>query len=186
MDSLKKIYGYKYFWHIAILVLIGGIVLYNKDAIMKKLSGEKDTTNPDPAKPNAGTTSTSSTGLAMDKALKNGTKGAEVKQLQVLLNSELTYRKSLRQTPTSPVYTDEAVALANEPRLVEDGDFGAKTEARLNLFTGAKTTTLNEIKAGNKLKHLSGTNYQNVIAQITNPLGTTTQPTNTGGASGSW
>jgi hypothetical protein len=189
MDTLKKIYGHKYFMPGMVLLIVLGIAWYNKDALKKMLSGDKPAAAPatDPNKPNTGSGSgtAATTPTDLDKVLKNGDKGAEVKTLQTILNTELTWRKANpeRTTPTGPILTAESAALVNEPALVADGNFGAKTEARLNLFTGSKTSSINALKTGNKMKHLSGANYSNLIARITNPLGT---PTNTGGASGSW
>jgi hypothetical protein len=187
MDSLKKIYSHKYFMPGMVLLIVLGIAWWNKDAIKKMFSGDKGTTDTTTKEGDKGTTTTTQTNL--DKVLKNGDSGAEVKTLQTVLNTELTWRKAnpQRTTPNGPILTEESAALVNQPALVVDGNFGAKTEARLNLFTGSKTSSLNALKTGGKMKHLGGgSTYQNVIAQITNPLGTTTQPTNAGGASASW
>jgi len=173
MDSLKKIYGHKFFMPGVIIAFILGIAWMNKDAIKKMLSGDKGTTTPDPTKPPASSTTTTTTPTTtnLDKVLKSGDKGAEVKTLQTVLNTELAYRKAnpeMSSASTSPLLSPESAALINEPALVVDGDFGGKTEARLNLFTGSKTTSINALKTGGKMKHLSGgVTYQQVLAGTT-------------------
>ena len=166
MDTLKKIYGYKYFWHIAILLLIGGVALYNKDAIKKMLSGDKGTTTTetDPNKPNTGggsngTNTTNTTTPTVDEyaIVKADTRGDTAKEIQKLLNGELAARnkaeidyaakaQTVTSAPAFPIPSSAGVA-----PLVVDGHFGAKSVAMLKRFTEKESTTIRELKLHPKM-----------------------------------
>jgi hypothetical protein len=161
VDSLKKIYGHKYFMPGMVLLIVLGIAWWNKDAIKKMFSGDKGTTDTTTKEGDKGTgtgggtnTTTTTTPTAVNEytIVKADTRGDVAKEMQKLLNAELALRNraeidyaAKKQTvtgaPAYPIPSSAGVA-----PLVVDGHFGAKSVAMLNRFTGKESTTIRELK----------------------------------------
>lgn len=121
---------------IAGLILVLALVAYfyrdniksffAKDAL---LTPSKPTTAVNTASTSGSNPSTSTnTSMTNDTVLKKGSRGAKVKELQVLINKGLKAKNM------------------GFPNLAEDGIFGAKTESRLQLLIGKKSISINEFK----------------------------------------
>lgn len=125
----------------------GAIYLYIKKMQENKendsqSNDEKETT---PTAPTIPTTPKAQT-ISLTKILKPGSKGLEVKLLQIYLNQ---YLKALKRV-----------------QLVVDGDFGKATIIALNWLFKKKQTSLAEIKAASIAKGLDWEMMKKIAKQI--------------------
>lgn len=131
----------KHFFFGLVLILTAGLILLNWPAVKAAITGNKSggnsgggnagsggtTAKPTPTttgKTTVANTGTNTAGLNLNLVLKYGSRGAEVKALQHMLNTLSTI---------SP--------------LVEDGIFGPLTENKLVQYYGSKQVTLSQAQA---------------------------------------
>lgn len=140
MEDFKK-YAKKY-WVYAALIVIAIILYVKRDKLKEMLGIGKPTTDTDKGSQTP-TPAPASGGIG---TLKRGSKGIDVRTLQAALNAELKFRQnsahetiSFHTTPTNP--WKDAVELK------VDGDFGTKTEIRLQALAGVKEIQLSQLQA---------------------------------------
>ncbi|WP_052600222.1 peptidoglycan-binding protein [Aureispira sp. CCB-QB1] len=110
---------------VAGLVLIALVVLYAKRDSIRNFFRKSDKM---PSSYAANTTNFIPVNTSNDTILKKGSTGGQVRQLQQLLNEK--HRNNKPQII---------------PLLVEDGNFGPKTEAMLKKWTGKTTISINQL-----------------------------------------
>ncbi|HTN47191.1 MAG TPA: hypothetical protein VL098_12655 [Flavipsychrobacter sp.] len=135
--AAKKENGLKFILIFGTILLFGGIIAINWDAIKKFVKGTAGTDNSDDGSgtnttgTGSGTVKTGNTGVSVldwNKVLKSGVKGSEVLTLQQAMNK---YNNLLSVKKFSPA-------------LVEDGIFGSNTANALQKLTGLSSITLNQ------------------------------------------
>lgn len=112
---------------IAGLVLIALVIAYFKREQIKEFFSKSSSSNNSPVLANYTTTPKPSSTANYDTILSKGSTGDQVRKLQQLLND-----KHRQQTPTFI------------PLLVEDGQFGSKTETMLKKYTGKTSISINQ------------------------------------------
>lgn len=130
------------------LVLIAVILAYFKRESIKTFFSKSKPSSPlNVSTATASPSTTPTTPIVPnedDVLLKKGSSGLKVKELQVLMNNSV-----LAVNP-------------NNPTLATDGNFGAKTEDRLEFLTGRKSISINQYKEMDK-KGNSGSSWFNIF-----------------------
>jgi hypothetical protein len=159
MDTITKfLKTNKSLVSLGVLAVIAFLAWSNREKIKKMLGigtptgSDKDATKEtEPTKETAPTAATgggtsAGSGLNNDLVIKMGSSGAEVKELQKMLNAEMTLRKSIPITEAYPINT-----AANDVALSTDGEAGDKTIGRLFKYAEVRETTLNKLRMNSKM-----------------------------------